>query len=281
MVECRSPVTLSPRSSHSGSVKDFGERKPEEAVNLDGILTAEKQIYGHEKSQFEFPVSMKPEVGAKVNSDVDAVSRADSTVDFGEEAIVESKLVAERKDTNLHDLMNNLSGEEEFFDTVESLHVEENKGGNLRDAKTDERDIVVTDDEIKEEKRVLRPGKDKCEEDEYQETVVNDVHCKVFDDDFAFMREEKQIVSGDSSNAADSSASLEENSVSRDENSNFGLVPEESPAIALANGNAADETQGSNDMIKKMFAGEQSVLAFFDTPEKAKESDEIRNITFV
>ena len=288
MVECRSPVALSPRSSKSGF--PFFDDKPRvEPVNLNETLTSAETNISSDKSCIENPVDVeiknkdKTDIyltdQAKTDSYPGVENNVEGTKDFYDETLFEQKIDGGRNEVDLHNLLNGLS-RDEFFDTIESENFEDSNTLDLHQPKIDDRPTVFANDDIEEDVDFVRLVKDICEEEQARETVVCDMHCKISDDEFNFMTEEKQIVSN-SCNESISINSPDEERVSTDENSNVGSFQDEHSDILLANGNASDETQSTEDVIKRLFAEEQSVLAFFDTSQKAAESNDLNTVTFV
>ena len=288
MVECRSPVALSPRSSKSG-FPFFNDKPRVKPMNLDEVLTSAENTISSEKSSIENPVDT--EIKKEVKSDIcvtdqektDSYPGVENKVEgskgFDEEALFEQKVEGGRNEVDLQNLINSLSGDE-FFDTIGTENFEKSNTLDLNQPEVDDKPNVLADDDIEEEVDFVRPVKDLCDEEQARETVVSDVHCKITDNEFDFMQEDKQIVSN-SFNGAMSNDSPDDVRLSTDENSNVGSFQGEHADIVVANGNASDETQETEDVIKRMFAGEQSVLAFFDTSQKTTESNDLSPVTFV
>ena len=284
---------LSPRSGRS-EVAIVDDMRCEESFEPSKNISRAENAASSDNPQLSFPVDLEIEKEARtvVSSTEDEIvdsspfveSKEDSTREFLEEMFVEQKMEEARNEVDLQSLINDLPGDE-CYDPVESANFGENQGIELGESVNNGSSNTVGDDEIEEEDSVtvVRPTKDLCEEETALETVVNDVHCKITDDEFGFMNEEKQTVSNDvnSSGVCIKNESTDEADLSTDQNSNVQSFQDEKSDVPVANGSAGTETQGSDDVIKRLFSGEQSVLAFFDTPQKTTENSDLSNVTFV
>ena len=285
LVECRSPVTLTPRRINS-----FGEHH-DDSITLHEGLTSKKNVY--DRSPIAFPIDTEveetnadasPTARIEAESDLGAQNNSDSTDNFYGETFVERK-IAERSQTDLYELLNNLSRHEnmsgdEYSAILEPENVEKNESHQVRE-EDDEKPSTFNDDEIEEVRRVIPTG-DICREEQAVEHVIDDVLCRITDEEFGFMNENEEASSDvESSSLAVNCKSEEEITVSRDENSNVGLCQDVDASVPVDNGNSNGDTQDSDDVIKRLFAGEQSVLAFFDTPQKTAENNDLNPVTFV
>lgn len=261
LAECQSPVALSPcntRLSTNGG-------KPDGELNFDKVLTSEKQEGSSERdfTRENSALDNRKTINSKRGGEGVAVSRTENETDFDEDMIVVTKVESDRNQLQLHDLMNDLSGDEEFFDSVTEPSGLGIGGHNPSDE--DERQTFILADEGAGEKAApTRRVEDLCQEDEVEETLINDVRCSINADEFRFMKEDDQEISFVTS----SKASAEEKCIrtaiaeeERDENSNLGFVPAESPVDNLANGVEVQKT--SDELIKSMFADDKGVLDFF------------------
>ena len=290
LVECKSPVALSPRRIHDNSAVSR-DTKPDEAISLNSVLTSEKRADAPEGFRFDFPTNdnRKNEASAM---DVGPVIceqglRIDTQGNLGqngnEEQITEQFMERDKSEIDFQELMGN---DEQFYDAYEPTVAEDSTTRGERAANVP---INVKKDsscegvvELEEKPQLIMQKKDICNEDTFEEAIVNDVQCKIVINEFDFMEENAEGQQG-----------LNEENVAKlgppeqkDENSNVDAFADGRADAPLMNGDAHDGTSQpeNEDVIKRMFAGEQSVLDFFDTPQKIVDdnADEIGGgVTFV
>jgi len=287
LVECRSPVTLTPRRINS-----IGD-KHDESITLHKGLISKKNVF--DRSPIAF--SIDAEVGEETNADVNSTTwieaesglgaeiSSDSTDNFYEETFVEHKIEG-GNENDLHELLNSLSGHDDlsgddYSAILEPEKGEENESHQLHE-EDDEKPSTFAYNEFEEEVRRVIPTRDVCTEEQAVEHVIDDVQCRITDEEFGFMNEINEASSDvDSNNLVVNCNTEEEVTVSRDENSNVGSSQGVYASVPVDNGNSNGDTQDSDDVIKRLFAGEQSVLAFFDTPQKTAENNDLNPVTFV
>ena len=283
MVRCRSPIKYSTQNSQCRSV-EFAENKPEDALELNGISTSEKETSG--ESVFEFPVSMKIELPSEMRGetkmasnsqpkqahDIVKMSVLENGVDVEEDVIMERKIEADKKESLLHDLIEDLSGEEEFFDSPgpDEFYVG-------KDVERDDEQLHTPSKTSEEEmeEAVSNSVKDFCKEENVRETVVNDVHCKLSTDNFSFMDENHSMSNGNEK--GESIIVEEEIGGPKDENSNVESLQDDPSVSRLStNGIEADERQ---DNLMTMFGSEKGVLDFAESVES--NGKDVKSVTFV
>eukprot|EP00112_Aurelia_sp_Birch-Aquarium-sp1_P016636 Seg379.4 transcript_id=Seg379.4/GoldUCD/mRNA.D3Y31 product="hypothetical protein" protein_id=Seg379.4/GoldUCD/D3Y31 len=304
LIESRSPTTLSPRGSHHGSIEKFAN----EGIDFNEVLTSEKRESSSDIVHFEFPdavtvnntkneprlqLSSMERVVPPVDFDLLVESPVDdfssenpfegrSPVDDdsvntnnNEEPIAEQSFFIKNPEINFDELRNRTSEEEEFLDSYEPHSMEITQKADSypkdEDSPVDSPDGIPPVEGI-----AIDLNRELCKEDSFQESRVSDVHCKMSNDEFHFMESVKETATDKSGmppngDAKKLSIRVDEKDASfADENSNLNVIKQD---VILTNGDAHDDHDSveSEDVIKKMFAGEQSVLAFFDAPTKIAE----------
>ena len=307
LFEGRSPTTLAPRGSHPGSVERFAN----EGIDFNDVLTSEKRESSSDIVHFEFSdtetvnntknepkqqlssmerVVPPVDFDLLVESPVDEipsespfegrppVDDASVNANNSEEPIAEQSFFVKNPEINFDELRNHTSQEEEFVGSYEPQKSEECTQKDDICPREEDSPINSPDDKG----IYLELNREPCKEDSFQESRVSDVHCRMSKDEFLFMESVEQKTtdkSGISPNGDAKKSSFrvgEKDASFADENSNLNVTINsevDKQDVILTNGDAHDDHDSveSEDVIKKMFAGEQSVLAFFDAPTKVTE----------
>ena len=311
LIEGRSPTTLSPRGSYHGSVEKFSNNgidfndvltseKRESSSDIVHFEFSNTETVNNTNSEPKQKLSSMERVVPPVDFDLlvespvdeipyenpfegrSPVGDASVNANSDEEPIAEQSFFVKNPEINFEELRNHTSEEKEIFGSYEPQKSEEYTQKD--DIYPREEDTPINSpDEVTPDKGVyLDLNREPCEEDSFQESRVSDVHCRISNDEFLFMESGEQKTSSKSGISPNGDAKKSSFPVDKkdpsfaDENSNLNVTINsevDKQDVILTNGDAHDDHDSveSEDVIKKMFAGEQSVLAFFDAPTKVTE----------
>ncbi len=336
LVESRSPTTLSPRSSNSGSFH-ISDQKPDEAVNLNSLLESEN-LHNHEESKFEFPEpsisqetsSNMKEAGQDVSGIMDSPLLVESPVDdsfereppFGNppyegdsqnEEIIATE--SEKRDYDMDALMQNVIDQYPYTEEDSPAH-EEEPIAVANECQVEESPDVLEDSGSN---KIVHPCPklEVCDEllvteirniDEKKDINVeclNEVNEeKISDNSKVGILEEKPadneqycppVPNGDcirSHGESPVSRSVDENS-NLDRNDKVGSIQISAEISAESRTVVTDEVVSDKshatlkdtedtDIIRQMFGGDQSVMAFFDTPKQTDDEEGTKKgVTFI
>eukprot|EP00794_Sanderia_malayensis_P012076 gene12077-13320_t len=314
LVESRSPTALSPRNKKFEFLQQT-DQKPKEAIDLNELMTSENN--NNNNNKFEFHDSdlnkqialQQGDLSAIVDSpllmesSVDDVSGRESpSMECDEEVSIEEMQRVHDNTFDFDELMQNVIGQhphedeaamnvEERVEAAQQQDVEEQPPHDLEEEQTPMQEAAIKKPQIEISDEIIM-----SEERKQDETPEIDVQClsEIEDQDFKseILDQCPPVVNGNCIRLTGGTPVLIE---STDENSNVSdkdrLNTQVSAQLSndtqtmVINEVAPDTTkshatdQESDDIIRQMFGADQSVMAFFDAPQK--EDGDQNGVTFI